>query len=119
MNEKGFTLIEMIAVMVILGVVAVIAIPKFIHIDDKAEAQALLMGVNELNDQEKLLWSKFRLGYVSYTDEELDAVVFADMDVSLGQRYKWSGNSLSFGSASVTLERLPATNKDPAKWQRK
>jgi MSHA pilin protein MshA len=79
MNAKGFTLIEMIAVMVILGVLAIIAIPKFINIDHRAELQALSQGVKELNDQEKLLWSKYKLASVSYTDEDIDVVIFGEM----------------------------------------
>lgn len=116
MNAKGFTLIEIIAVMVILGVVAVIAVPKIINVDHTAELQGLSMGVDELNDQEKLLWSKYKLASASYTDFGLDVVIFGEMDTSLNSRYKWNGNTLTFGTATVTLERIPATNEAPAVW---
>ena len=44
MNSKGFTLIELIVVIVILGILAATAVPKFINL--KAEAQtATLQGV--------------------------------------------------------------------------
>lgn len=116
MNNKGFTLLEIIAVMVILGILAIIAVPRFVQVDYRAELQGLDMGVNELNNQEKLLWSKYKLSSQSYTDEELDAVIFAEMDISLNRKYTWNGNTLTFGNASVTLERIPATNQVPAKW---
>lgn len=35
-NQKGFTLIEIIAVLVILGLLAVVAVPKFIDLQDQA-----------------------------------------------------------------------------------
>ena len=37
-NEKGFTLIELITVIVILGILAAIAVPKFIDISGQAKA---------------------------------------------------------------------------------
>ncbi len=35
-SQKGFTLIEIIAVLVILGLLAVVAVPKFINLQDQA-----------------------------------------------------------------------------------
>jgi MSHA pilin protein MshA len=39
-NEKGFTLIEIIAVLVILGILAVVAIPKYLSTIDDARNKA-------------------------------------------------------------------------------
>jgi len=39
-NEKGFTLIEIIAVLVILGILAVVAIPKYLGTMDDARTKA-------------------------------------------------------------------------------
>lgn len=41
MNEKGFTLIELIMIIVILGILAVTAIPKFIDLSTEANSAAL------------------------------------------------------------------------------
>ena len=40
-NQKGFTLIELVLIIVILGVLAVIAIPKFVDISAEASTAAL------------------------------------------------------------------------------
>ncbi len=40
-NQKGFTLIEIIAVLVILGILAAIAIPKYFDIQSQARQKAL------------------------------------------------------------------------------
>ncbi len=39
-NEKGFTLIELIIVIVILGIIAGVAIPKFVGLSDDARKSA-------------------------------------------------------------------------------
>lgn len=40
-NEKGFTLIEIVMVIVILGILAAVAIPRFINLQTEARAAAL------------------------------------------------------------------------------
>jgi prepilin-type N-terminal cleavage/methylation domain-containing protein len=40
-NQKGFTLIEIIAVLVILGILAAVAIPKFIDLQEESRTRAV------------------------------------------------------------------------------
>ncbi len=60
-DQHGFTLIEIIAVLVILGLLAVVAIPKYINLKSKAEvsvfeslAGALLSAAHMAHSKQKL-----------------------------------------------------------------
>ena len=57
-NEKGFTLIEIIAVLVILGVLAAVAIPKYNNIQDEAKKKAAISQVAEIKGTLSSSWGK-------------------------------------------------------------
>ena len=50
-NQEGFTLVEVIAVLVILGILAAVAVPKFFDMQVTARKKALEGAVGELNGQ--------------------------------------------------------------------
>ena len=57
-KEEGFTLVEVIAVLVILGILAAVAIPKFFDMQDTARQKAILGAVGELNGQVALAFAQ-------------------------------------------------------------
>ena len=59
-NNKGFTLIELIMVTIILGILAAVAIPRYMTTVDKAEASA-----------EDAVISSIRAGLETYATEQL------------------------------------------------
>jgi len=46
-NQKGFTLIEIIAVLVILGILAAVAVPKYMDLQGEARNKSAMAAVSE------------------------------------------------------------------------
>ncbi|MFQ5456223.1 MAG: prepilin-type N-terminal cleavage/methylation domain-containing protein [Nitrospirota bacterium] len=47
-NEKGFTLIELVLIIVVLGILAAVAVPQFINLKQDAEASANMAYIGAL-----------------------------------------------------------------------
>jgi len=119
-NQKGFTLIELISVLVIMGVMGSVTVKKFDFITDTASERALIVAVKELNIRESLVWSKLKISNEGYTtDEDL----FSALDKDLGAKFKWNpgptidGGTLHCESQSIVLNRTHSTTSAAGKWQ--
>ena len=120
LNQKGFTLIELISVMIIMGVVASVTIQKFDIVSDTANEQALQLAIKELNIRESLTWSQIKISNDGYTtDQDLYDLV----DKNLDGKYIWTsgpnrtgGSTLSFNSKSASLSRQESTPTAAARW---
>ena len=122
-NDRGFTLLEIIAVLVILSILAAIAVPKYVSVDESARQRAIDAGIAELNGRETLTWSNEKISVSGWIS---DAKTFGFIDPFLGNEYQWatddpdsSGGTLSFkDSATVSLTRAESTKEKPGSWSR-
>ena len=118
-NQKGFTLIELISVMIIMGVISSVAVKKVDFITDTASTRALAIAVKELNIRESLVWSKLKISTDGYTT---DADLFSALDKDLGAKFKWNpgptidGGTLHLEPQSLVLNRTHSTNSAAGKW---
>ncbi|MDI9570427.1 MAG: prepilin-type N-terminal cleavage/methylation domain-containing protein [Pseudomonadota bacterium] len=105
-NQKGFTLIEIIAVLVILGILAAVAIPKYMDMQGEARAKALEGAKAALMSSATMDYSKGLLNG-AYTASNGPA---ANTGVVVGD-YTGSWTQASSGSVTVTVTNGP-TNWD-------
>ena len=118
-NQKGFTLIELIAVMVIVGVMGSVVVKKMGLISDTAADRALIWGIRELNVRETLTWTKIKISNAGWQN---DSDLFAEIDTNLGTGYGWTSGPADFGgtlrlrSQSAVLTRFVSTATSAGRW---
>ncbi len=123
LNQQGFTLIEIISVLIIMGVVASVSIQKFDIVSNNANEKALITGIKELNVRESLIWSNLKISGDGYTTDE-DLWTLMQVETNLGAGYDWnpdppnrvSGGTLSFRTASRSLSRQASTVAVAGRW---
>ena len=121
LNPKGFTLIEIIAVMVVLSVLAAVVIPRYVELEENAVKKGIDTVISEINARENLTWADCKIstsGFVS------DAKIFKKIDFDLDPSYVWhsgdpsiTGGTISFKGESFELSRGASSTLKAAAWK--
>jgi prepilin-type N-terminal cleavage/methylation domain-containing protein len=119
-NENGFTLVELIAVMVIISIIGSVIVKKIYALDTAAKYKAIEAAVRQLNSRELLVWTNTLLSRGGYSN---DQDIFDAVDKNLGTHYSWAaapsltGGQLEFQSVAMAVTRQGSTPVSAARWK--
>ena len=123
LSEAGFTLIEIIGVLVILGVLAGVAVPRYVDLEKNATHKGIDKVIAEINAREVLTWADTKISESGFMS---DAKIFSKINYALGPNQSWhaddptiTGGTINFKGELCPLSRSPSNSHNWAVWKRK
>jgi prepilin-type N-terminal cleavage/methylation domain-containing protein len=116
MNNKGFTLIEILAVIIIIGILAAFIVPKMITFDKTANMVAAKSAIKEMNILELQIWTRQKFDADVQDDLIMAEVVSLISPACSFKHYSLTGGTLVCRDIEIILNRKVSTNSSPGGW---
>jgi len=107
-GKKGFTLVEVLIVVIIIAILAAIGIPQYAKTIEKARGGEARAGLANIQSAEKIY----------YAEEETYTVMLADLDITLPQ-IGWDFTIAAGSTASIATSFTATATRSGGRWVNK
>ncbi len=116
-DERGFTLIELIVIIIILGILSVVAIPKYLDLRAEAEKGVAKGVTGALRGSVAILHAKYLIGGSTFaygitdvtTGVDTEDITLASAGTAITATFTTSGNTYTWAYADTsTSDDIPA-----------
>jgi prepilin-type N-terminal cleavage/methylation domain-containing protein len=114
---RGFTVIEILAVVVILGTLLALCLSRYVTLQDDAAYLVVQQAKNELDLREHIAWAKYRAGSMTWGDLQNGGEITGGTE-GLGDFRVTDGALMGNANSSVCVHitRKPPSREQPGRW---